>query len=71
MRETAPGVELDSKLVGAFPLVNHILKRLHFEQILRKHLHIHRFDILHHQVNLSGEFSTVQKPNDMRMVEPG
>jgi len=32
MPETARGFELDSKRVGAFPLVNHILKRLHFEQ---------------------------------------
>lgn len=38
MHETAPGFELDSKVVGAFPLVNHFLKRLRFEQILRKHL---------------------------------
>lgn len=38
MHETAPGFELESKIVGAFPLVNHVLKRLRFEQILRKHL---------------------------------
>ena len=38
MHETASGFELDSKLVGAFPLVNHILKRLRFDEILRKHL---------------------------------
>ena len=38
MHTTAPGFVLDSKLVGAFPVVNHILKRLRFEQILRKHL---------------------------------
>ena len=36
--QTAPGFELDTKVVGAFPLVNHLLKRLRFEQILRKHL---------------------------------
>ena len=38
MHETAPGFELDSKVVGAFPLVNYFLKRLRFEQIIRKHL---------------------------------
>lgn len=38
MHETAPGFELDTKAVGAFPLANHLLKRLRFEQILRKHL---------------------------------
>jgi transposase len=32
------GFELDTKIVGAFPLVNHVLKRLRFEQILEKHL---------------------------------
>jgi transposase len=35
---TPAGFELDTKVVGAFPLVNHILKRLRFEEILRKHL---------------------------------
>jgi len=38
MNTTAPGFDLDSSNVGAFPLVNHILARLHFEPILRKHL---------------------------------
>lgn len=38
MHETAPGFQLESNVVGAFPLVNHFLKRLRFEQILRKHL---------------------------------
>ena len=38
MPETARDFELDSKRVGAFPLVNHILKRLHFEHTLRRHL---------------------------------
>jgi hypothetical protein len=38
MRKTAPGFELESHVVGAFPLVNHFLKRLRFEQMLRKHL---------------------------------
>jgi len=36
--QTPPGFELDTKVVGAFPLVNHVLKRLRFEQNLRKHL---------------------------------
>ena len=34
----APGFELDTKVVGAFPLVNQILKRLRFDDVLRKHL---------------------------------
>jgi len=38
MRAIAPGFELDTKLVGAFPFVNHILKRLRFEKILLKRL---------------------------------
>jgi len=33
-----PGFELDTQVVGAFPLVNQILKRLRFDDILRKHL---------------------------------
>jgi transposase len=36
--QTAPGFELDTKVVGAFPLVNHLLKRFRFEQFLSKHL---------------------------------
>ena len=35
---TPRGFELDTKVVGAFPLVNHVLKRLRFDQILQKHL---------------------------------
>ena len=38
MRTIPPGFELDTKLVGAFPFVNHILKRLRFEKILLKRL---------------------------------
>lgn len=30
--------DLDSKLIGALPFVNHLLGRLHFDQILKKHL---------------------------------
>lgn len=35
---TGPGFELDSKLLGPLPLVNHFIRRLRFEQFLRKHL---------------------------------
>jgi len=34
----APGFELDTKVVGAFPLVNHFLKRCRFEELLQKRL---------------------------------
>jgi transposase len=37
-RTRAPGFELDSKVVGAFPLVNHFLKRLRIEEFLQKRL---------------------------------
>ena len=30
--------DLDSKLIGALPLVNHLLGRLRFDEILQKHL---------------------------------
>lgn len=35
---TSPGFELDSKLLGPLPLVNHFLRRLRFEHFLRRHL---------------------------------
>jgi len=35
---TTPGFELDSKLLGALPLVNHFIGRLRFEHFLRRHL---------------------------------
>ncbi|GFP23164.1 hypothetical protein HKBW3S09_00631 [Candidatus Hakubella thermalkaliphila] len=33
-----PAFELDSKFVGALPILNNVLKRLHFSQLLRRHL---------------------------------
>lgn len=35
---TNPGFDLDSKLVGSLPLVNHFIGRLRFEHYLRRHL---------------------------------
>jgi len=35
---TQTAFDLDSKLIGALPLVNHLLDRLRFEKILQKHL---------------------------------
>lgn len=34
----ARGFSLDTKVVGAHPIVNHFLKRLRFDEVLRKHL---------------------------------
>ena len=36
--KTNPGFELESRVVGALPLVNHVLERLRFEHIFERHL---------------------------------